>query len=196
MPNKCGKNTTRAVVQREYKRNHTRKRNVIVYSSDGRAAYAVLTTKATNKGELCGQRRIAAYRLFQEEGSYVVETNETRGEAKVRLEKAGYTLFGKFPTSDVKEVDEGACIYTIETKTECYIGWTCRSVNHRLTTHARDTRCRSRRLMDEGGTPRIIERYCPGTWTKRGMEQREMQIINQSPNCVNYLGNEKKLIYD
>jgi len=188
---------SRATAERGRKRNKGEHKQMIVYATGGRAAYASVTCKGSKEAYLRGRGKdTVAGRLFREEGSYAVETTETRHEARVRLKNEGYELCGNFQRSGFEWVDEGASIYAIETETECYIGWTCLSVNNRLRAHSHTSGCTSKRLHNEGGKPRVIEHYCPGNWTREGMKQREHELVNQTPNCVNYLKNESKLIQD
>jgi hypothetical protein len=180
-------------------RRNKRRRSVIVYSKDWRAAFMTFTTSSSNEAHLrgVGKRKgptaITAARLFLEEGSEACETNETRSQAIRRLESQGYSFVGKKSAIRVPIVDSGANIYSIEKGKECYIGWTTKTVSDRLHHHANQRQCTAAQLLDGCDRVRIVEHYAPGEWTTSGMQKREREIINNTHGCVNYLGNESVL---
>jgi len=184
---------------RKNARKNSRRRNVIVYSGDGkRASFASVKDDCSNEAHLRFRNKTnrslsSAAKMFNEEGSSVYETNESRVEAIVRLEREGYSFIGKKSPVRVPFVDSGAWIYSIEKGDESYIGWTRMDVWTRLNSHACQRSCTAARLIDGCDRVRVLEHYCPGEWTTSGMERREHEVINQTPGCVNYKNNEAVL---
>jgi len=185
---------SKAKVQRK-KQTETGRRNVVVYAPDGRVAVATIKTTKSKEAALrsLGMTRTtssSAGSLFLERGSYPEETSEDKDEVFQRLEREGYTVVGNRPYIHVPRFDSGAWIYSIERNGECYIGWTASAVADRLKQHARDQDCTAARVLEGCDRVRLLEHYCPGTWTKDGVEKREAELINQTPGCINDKKNE------
>jgi len=170
----------------------SRSRSVIVYTNDGCAAFAKITSPQSNKEALWwrgradakGDRTDVAGRLVFEKECTTIQTAETKAEVIKRLKSEGYCVLST-DDSFLPVIDEGASIYMIKKNGWRYIGKTTRSVNFRLRDHDRNKDCASSWVVDDPDWAGVIEHMAPGAWTHEGLDELETFYINSTPNCVN-----------